>query len=178
MRSYPWKLILPIMNHKVYEARCSSNVNQQKFSDLNVVVLACAGWGFFSFLISFLICCFLILDELVMNAFGLVTPLQISVLVCHFLVCWVLFYYQKCYVTHILVPKRKSITDWTVLSRSLFWPFVQICSKLLVMCYKQFVTICRAPFTALLWSVEHPAGVWTRKTYWELLCRQSSSILV
>lgn len=147
MRSYPWKLILPIMNHKVYEARCSSNVNQQKFSDLNVVVLACAGWGFFSFLISFFIFCFLILDELVMYVFGLVTPLQISVLVCHFLVCWVLFYYQKCYVTHILVPKRKSITDWTVLSRSLFWPFVQICSKLLVMCYKQFVTICRAPFS-------------------------------
>lgn len=32
-----------IMNHKVYEARCSSNVNQCKFSDLNGVVLACAG---------------------------------------------------------------------------------------------------------------------------------------
>lgn len=32
-----------VMNHKVYEARCSSNANQCKFSDLNGVVLTCAG---------------------------------------------------------------------------------------------------------------------------------------
>ena len=57
-------------------------------------------------------------------------PLQISVLAHNLLVCQVLFYYQKCYVRHILVPKRKSMADWTVLRRSLFWPCVQILSVL------------------------------------------------
>lgn len=53
-------------------------------------------------------------------------PLQISVLAYHFLVCQLWFYYQKRYVKHILIPKRKSMADWTILNRSLFWPYVQI----------------------------------------------------
>lgn len=39
----PMKANSAVMNHKVYEARCSSNANQCKFSDLNGVVLTCAG---------------------------------------------------------------------------------------------------------------------------------------
>lgn len=66
MRSYPWKQILPVLNHK---ARCSAHVNQCKFSDLNGVVLTCAGWRFVSFLMSFLICCFPLLDGLVMKVY-------------------------------------------------------------------------------------------------------------
>lgn len=60
-----------VMNHKVYEARCSSNVNHCKFSDLNRVVLTCAGSRFVSFLISVLICCFPLLDGLVMKVYWL-----------------------------------------------------------------------------------------------------------
>lgn len=140
MRSYPRKLILPVMNHKVYEARCSSNVNQCSFSDLNRVVLTCAGRRFVSFLMSFPICCFPLLDGLVMKVywphhatsnfcpcssfFGLPGSVLIPEMQCQ---------------THI--SSKKKISGWRNNAQSLFWPCVRILLVLKKHCLARWDTI-------------------------------------
>lgn len=157
-----------VWNHKVYEARCSSNVNQCKSSDLNGVVLTCAGWRFVSFLMSFLICCFPLLDELVTKVYW---PYHATSNFCPFssffrlpgsvllpeMLCQTYIMFQKenqcltgqCSVDLCSDPVSRFYWYWKSIIQHSGAP-LSLSVAVPITCYEQVMTICRAAFTGPL----------------------------